>query len=65
MCGVHTAGSALTFVLFFLYSSAGLGSMNSAIEVKDTPSEDLPLDEDYLGECWCSNSLGGEGEPVL
>lgn len=33
-----------------LICSAVLGSMNSAIEVKDTPSEDLPLDEDYLGE---------------
>lgn len=27
--------------------------MNSAIEVKDTPSEDLPLDEDYLGKLLC------------
>jgi hypothetical protein len=24
--------------------------MNSAIEVKDTPSEDLSLDEDYIGK---------------
>ncbi len=39
------------FFLFFLsHCSAVLGSMNSAIEVKDTPSEDLSLDEDYLGK---------------
>lgn len=34
----------------FSFCSAVLGSMNSAIEVKDTPSEDLSLDEDYLGK---------------
>ena len=46
----------IIFILFFLsffslsHCSAVLGSMNSAIEVKDTPSEDLSLDEDYLGK---------------
>ena len=40
----------ICFSAFFHHSFAVLGSMNSAIEVKDTPSEDLPLDEDYLGK---------------
>ena len=40
----------ICFSDFFHHSFAVLGSMNSAIEVKDTPSEDLPLDEDYLGK---------------
>ena len=43
-----------TVINFFLsqliYSSAVAGSMNSAIQVNDTPAGDLPLDEDYLGK---------------
>lgn len=41
--------SSLSF-FFLSHCSAVLGSMNSAIEVKDTPSEDLSLDEDYIGK---------------
>lgn len=44
----------------FVYSAV-LDGMNSAFEVKDSPSEDIPLDEEYLGmftlvKCYqCSN----------